>query len=213
MNGQRLFSVITVALSLVGATAHAAKESLDHKPESTPKSMSLSYEKLNAQTPGTEGYWKEFVVLQKQHYEASSWDRFFGFSAFYRNYLVQEQPTSTFIPDLFILEILGLIKHCQFEPAEKVIGFSREAATRAYGKANQDLPKFIARLDMLANYMKLQGHLPNAVETDAIARKIQPFSKTLEWKIPAQIRSATVQLAIISPAAIRVYVEDRCEKN
>lgn len=191
----------------------AGKESLDHQPAATPKSMSLSYEKLARLSLGSQDYWNEFVTLQKKHYEASSWDRFFGFAAFYRGYVIRETPTKTFIPDLVILELLGLIKHCQFEPAAKVLKLSRQIAQRVYPKNSDDLKKLEVRLGMIGDYIKLQGHMPTAVTTEEVIRKIQPFSKTLEWKIPTQTRSATVQLAIKNPMAIRLFVEDLCKKE
>lgn len=81
------------------------------------------FEKLNL---GDKDFFSALLEIQKINYIKNNWDRFFGLAIYYRSQLNFAHKISfkNYKQELLVLEILALIRHCQFTESKKLIKWS-----------------------------------------------------------------------------------------
>lgn len=144
--------------------------------------------------PGDPDFAWAFLELQKLRYRRADWKSFFGGMVYYRHQLHQ----GVQLPDLLLLESMALIKHCQFQPAEKALGFVPESSLTHRGR------------EVLGDLLAFQRLQPGNVATQADAPKVQIFQPTQEWRISDEV-SKRLAASIGQPHALKVYVKNLCQ--
>lgn len=183
---------------------------------------------LFSETPtGSSEFRVAFRESQKVLYKKAAWDRFFGAATFYRKNM-----NLFFEPEALSLEILALIKHCQFDVAAKLIQtekslvaylqskdeqenikifITREATEiGSLEKFNEKLETFKGQLDSFEELLMLQKQMPKAVVTEAVAQKAKAFTRDLEWNISGDARDKLLKGAVNNIKGLRVYVKNKC---
>lgn len=159
-------------------------------------------------SPNVRDFRIAFRESQKVLYKKAAWDRFFGVATYYRKNLM----TGFFEPDALALEILALIKHCQFEAAEKLIASEQSLVAELLksGTAVAALRSFQSHLDTFSELLRLQRQMPKAVNTTAMKSKVKAFTQNLEWNISDAARNTILTKAVKNMHAVRLYVKDAC---
>lgn len=134
------------------------------------------------------------LELQKIRYQKREWQQFFGGALYYRHRIHPEVQ----MPEMILLESLALLRHCQFDAAERLI---------------RQVPQGDERADELADLLYIQTQIPGNVTTEARAPRARAFTRATEWKIPDAVRKSVTETVVNrfkDPHAIRVYVRNVC---
>jgi hypothetical protein len=142
----------------------------------------------------------QFAEREKSFYRQEKWDHFFGYAAFYRKRLLDKN----FDPSLILLEILALIKHCQVEPANRLI-------QQGHALAKQfQTPYLETKLADLQQLLDLQLSYPEAVATTQAKHSSKIFKLERQWRMKSQDQDRALTRVVRNPDAALVYVENRC---
>lgn len=141
---------------------------------------------------------KNFILalleIQKIHYINKDWDQFFGRAFYYRNMLLSSKALAqkNFHQDLLTLEILALLRHCQFFPANQLHIYSLELAKK--------LKKPSSNIKKTKYFLTLQKRVGD------------PLKKPSDWKQDTHLWPVTSQQLkwVDNPKNIKMRVQNVC---
>ena len=162
-----------------------------------------AYAHLESVLPQSPEFLSSLLELQKLHYQEQRWDRFFAYANFYRQKVLAD-PTNwsqNFNPRFFALEILALVKHCQWQTAEQVGQWGLHIAREIQFSSVGEIQRALNYLPPLERYKTIHRH----ANQSSIPSSIQ--SRTRYWPIHSQTMSY-----VDHPKQLRMKIESRCSK-
>lgn len=145
---------------------------------------------------GDKYFVRGLLEIQKINYIKNDWDYFFGLAVYYRNALLSsyEMSVKNFQQEILTLEILALIRQCQFYESKKIIEWSMELAE----KIKKDYSK-IKKAIYFFNLEKLIGDQKRNKD------KVDWRKRIYLWPLsPSQLKW------LDNPKNLRMKVNNRC---
>ena len=151
---------------------------------------------------GSREFIPALLELEKIHYRAQAWDRFFSYASFYRQKVLNDPSLwrQNFRQRFFALEILALLKHCLFSAAVQVGEQGLEIAkkTRAGSSEIRHALIFVTPFEKIKE-------MRSPVNETAIPSMV--MSETHYWPI----HPSTLE-AIQHPKFLKFEVQSRCSR-
>lgn len=195
----RTFAPLLLALAAALPAQASFTRGLEHlhsgKPGAIPAAIDEAQTELMDVAASAPEFPLALLELQKIRYQKRDWQTFFGGATYYRYRIHPETP----LPEMILLESLALMRHCQFDAAERLI----------HQVPGDD------RADELADLLYIQTQIPGNVTTQARGPRVQAFTRSPEWKIPTAVRKPVMDAVIHKfndPHALRVYVRNLCDE-
>ena len=143
------------------------------------------------------------IELQKLNYQQGKWDQFFAYAQFYQQKILahSENWAQFFHPRLIALEVMALVKHCQWQIAAQVgqwgLHIAQEVGFSSVGEIHQALNYLpsLEKLKTIHTHAKLTS-IPSSIQ-----------NSIRYWPIHSQSLSY-----VDHPRHLRVKVESRCSK-
>ncbi len=163
-----------------------------------PAYADTDYQRLANVRADNPGFVEALVELQKIHYRAQDWQKFFAYAMFYRKKIIAQ--TGSLNSRLISLELMALSKHCR-QPEAQLIGTGALAFAREHGLD-------VSEIETTLVHLHLTGLYPNTLKgKENTSRPPAVLAGELYWKIPAE------ELRLISePSQLRAIVQSRCKK-
>lgn len=135
---------------------------------------------------------------QRDFYRQGQWDRFFAGAVALRN---SDKGISPSQDAELTLEVLGLIRHCQFQKAEKLVNWLKQATLNFKNYPSlQKVEKILALISGMG--------VEPGLEKNQVVRPAPVFTDESHWKVPAS------EVSKLKEAQnFRVHLENICEKS